>query len=431
MLPPDHRFSKLGCGLGWSRLPGAFAESSGSLAESSATASERSIDGDPPPLHGEETLRGQTLDVVAVEDLLELTLPSLDASAASAEEALPTDVPALLERLSQRVGGLDDELATLVRRTLASRLHSATLSAELGLPPVRGMLLYGPPGCGKTLLAREIASALGARRPKVVNGPEMMSKYVGDSEAFVRALFVEAEAEQSERGDDSELHVIVLDEMDAFTRSRGSLGGDASGVRDSVVNQLLAKMDGVTPLNNILVIGLTNRKELIDPAILRPGRLEVHIEVLAPDREGRQQILEIHARRLLSLGCLEARAAAAVRSGALARVSEGFSGADLAGLVRSAASFALERYIDKAVADGWADAIESVEGGREGIIQVTHKDLEGALRETQPTARGLVFGGRAPILRRVGRWWRTRRLRALTASATSRVVDSDLYCKCT
>ena len=114
------------------------------------------------------------------------------------------------------------------------------------------MLLYGPPGCGKTLLAREIAGAMGAREPKIVNGPEMMSKFVGDSEQFIRGLFAEAEVEQAEAGDDSALHVIVFDEIDAFTRERGSLSGDTSGIRDSVVNQLLAKMDGVEQLDNIL-----------------------------------------------------------------------------------------------------------------------------------------------------------------------------------
>ena len=179
--------------------------------------------------------------------------------------------------LGEAVGGLDAELNTIVRRALASRLYPPALTRQLGLSPVRGICLYGPPGCGKTLLAREIARALKAREPKIVNGPEMMSKYVGDSEEYIRALFAEARLEQQEAGDESALHVIVFDEMDAFTRERGSLAGDTTGIRDSVVNQLLAVMDGVDSLDNILVVGLTNRPELMDPALLRPGRLEVQV----------------------------------------------------------------------------------------------------------------------------------------------------------
>ena len=119
------------------------------------------------------------------------------------------------------------------------------------------------------------------------------------------------EEEEGEAGDASALHVIVFDELDAFTRERGSLKGDTTGIRDSVVNQLLAKMDGVDQLDNILVIGLTNRAELMEPALLRPGRLEVQVEIGLPDKEGRQRIVAIHSKRLRERGCLDERAAAA------------------------------------------------------------------------------------------------------------------------
>ena len=191
-----------------------------------------------------------------VSDLLLLDRPSEEALAREREldrtGGQPGSTMKLTERIGQRVGGLNDALDEIVRRVLASRLYPPALMRPLGVQPVRGMLLYGPPGCGKTLLAREIAGAMGAREPKIVNGPEMMSKYVGDSEQFIRSLFAEAEVEQAEAGDDSALHVIVFDEIDAFTRERGSLTGDTSGIRDSVVNQLLAKMDGVEQMNNIL-----------------------------------------------------------------------------------------------------------------------------------------------------------------------------------
>jgi vesicle-fusing ATPase len=107
---------------------------------------------------------------------------------------------------------------------------------------VRGVLLSGPPGCGKTLLARELSRSLGAREPQIVNGPEILDKFVGEAEKRVRELFAPAEAEWAAAGDASMLHVIILDEMDAIARKRGSSGGDTSGVRDSVVNQLLAKV---------------------------------------------------------------------------------------------------------------------------------------------------------------------------------------------
>ena len=197
--------------------------------------------------------------------------------------------------------------------------------------------------------------------------------------------------EQAEAGDASALHVIVFDEIDAFTRERGSLTGDTSGIRDSVVNQLLAKMDGVEQLDNILVIGLTNRPELIDSALLRPGRLEVQVKVPRPDATGRQQILEIQTRRLRERGCLTKRAAAALGSGALAQVTVGFSGADLAGLMRSATSFALERYVDGALLRGWtpgaagaAAAAAAAAADADGLLEVAYEDLVRALREASP-----------------------------------------------
>ena len=121
-----------------------------------------------------------------------------------------------------------------------------------------------------------LGQMLNAREPKIVNGPEVLDKYVGESEAKIRALFAEAEAEERSMGPLSGLHIIIFDEIDAICKARGSLAG-SSGVNDTVVNQLLSKIDGVEQLNNILVIGMTNRKDMIDEALMRPGRLEVQI----------------------------------------------------------------------------------------------------------------------------------------------------------
>lgn len=179
------------------------------------------------------------------------------------------------------IGGLDLEFNHIFRRAFASRMFPPSVIDQLGIKHVKGMLLYGPPGTGKTLIARQIGKLLKGKEPKVVNGPEVLNKFVGQSEENIRNLFKEAEKDQEEKKDKSPLHVIIFDEIDAICKSRGSVAGSA-GVHDTVVNQLLAKIDGVNQLNNILLVGMTNRKDMIDPALLRPGRLEVHIEIVRP-----------------------------------------------------------------------------------------------------------------------------------------------------
>ena len=127
------------------------------------------------------------------------------------------------------IGGLDKEFADIFRRAFASRVFPPEVLRKMGIKHVRGMLLYGPPGCGKTLIARQIGKALNAHEPKVVNGPEILNKYVGESEANIRALFEDAEKEQEEMGDNSDLHIIIFDEIDAICKSRGA-NGDGSAV---------------------------------------------------------------------------------------------------------------------------------------------------------------------------------------------------------
>ena len=166
-----------------------------------------------------------------------------------------------------------------------------------------------------------------------MNGPEILDKFVGEAEKKVRALFAPAEAEYAAVGDASALHVVVFDEFDAIARRRGSLAGDTTGVRDSVVNQLLAKMDGVVEAPNVLVLGLTNRPELLDEALLRPGRLEVQLSVALPDHAGRRAILAIHTRTMRAAGALDGGALAMLDGPALADATEHFTGAELAGLV--------------------------------------------------------------------------------------------------
>lgn len=162
------------------------------------------------------------------------------------------------------IGGLNEELFNIFRRTFASRRYSTSTIKRFGIKHVKGILLYGPPGTGKTLIARQLAKALNVKDLKIVNGPEIFSKFVGESEENIRKLFAEARADEQKLGDKSPLHIIVFDEIDAICKQRGMQGGVGSQVSDQVVNQLLTNIDGVEALNNIVVIGMTNRKDLLD-----------------------------------------------------------------------------------------------------------------------------------------------------------------------
>lgn len=241
------------------------------------------------------------------------------------------------------IGGLGNEFQKIFRRAFASRMYPTHLVQQMGFSHVKGILLYGPPGCGKTLIARKIGQALNSREPKIVNGPEVLDKFVGGSEEKIRELFADAEVEEKEEGDESMLHIIIFDELDAIMKKRGSTS-DSTGVNDSVVNQLLSKMDGVDSLNNILIIGMTNRKDMIDEAILRPGRLEVHVEIGLPSAEGRDQILRIHTSDMVKNNRLSQAAIDHIPD--IVRETKNFTGAEISGLVRSAASFALAKTID-------------------------------------------------------------------------------------
>ncbi|XP_063090042.1 vesicle-fusing ATPase-like [Cavia porcellus] len=238
------------------------------------------------------------------------------------------------------IGGLDKEFSDIFRRAFASRVFPPEIVEQMGCKHVKGILLYGPPGCGKTLLALQIGKMLNAREPKVVNGPENLNKYVGESEANIHKLFADAEEEQRRLGANTGLHIIIFDEIDAICKQRGSMAG-STGIHNTVVNQLLSKIDGVEQLNNILVIGMTNRPDLIDEALLQPGRLEVKMEIGLPDEKGRLQILHIHTARMRDHQLLSTD----VDIKELAVETKNFSGAELEGLVRAAQSTAMNRHI--------------------------------------------------------------------------------------
>ncbi len=233
------------------------------------------------------------------------------------------------------VGGLDYQFEEIFRRAFLSHMIPKKLHDKLGVQHTKGILLYGPAGCGKTRLARSISQILNIKSVKIVNGPEVLSKYVGESEENVRKLFAEAEANPDE------LHMIIFDEFDAICKQRG-LSNSNSGVNDSLVNQLLSKIDGVNALNNIIMVGMTNRKDLIDEAVIRPGRFEVHIEIGLPDLDGRKQILILHTKKLRDNNILDE----SINFDELAEKTENMTGAELESLVKNTVSLCIKEFVN-------------------------------------------------------------------------------------
>jgi vesicle-fusing ATPase len=284
------------------------------------------------------------------------------------------------------IGGLDSQFSHIFKDVFASRLFPG-LYNQLGFSHIKGLLLYGPPGCGKTLIARQIGKIINAKEPKIVNGPEILDKYVGGSEEKIRALFADAEKEQKERGDASDLHIIILDEMDAIMKSRGMSRGD-TGVGDSIVNQFLSKIDGVDSLNNVLIIGMTNRKDLIDEAVLRPGRLEIHMEIGLPTELGRNQIITIKTKGLREMQRMTQEAID--RLPEIGKLTKNFTGAEIEGLCKRATNFALTRAIsdptkvanldDSSVMVEFQDFIRAIDDSLPAFGNKSQEDIENCFK---------------------------------------------------
>ncbi|XP_058477596.1 vesicle-fusing ATPase-like isoform X1 [Solea solea] len=287
------------------------------------------------------------------------------------------------------IGGLDKEFSAIFRRAFASRVFPPDIVEQMGCKHVKGILLFGPPGCGKTLMARQIGTMLKAREPKIVNGPEILNKYVGESEANVRKLFADAEDEQKRLGANSGLHIIIFDEIDAICKQRGSMAG-STGVHDTVVNQLLSKIDGVEQLNNILVIGMTNRPDLIDEALLRPGRLEVKMEIGLPDEKGRIQILNIHTAKMRQHDLLTGD----VDIKELAVETKNYSGAELEGLVRAAQSTAMNRHIKASnTVEVNIETAEKLQVSRVDFMASLNNDIKPAFGTNQEDYASYIMNG--------------------------------------
>ncbi|MGB9661185.1 MAG: CDC48 family AAA ATPase [Moorellaceae bacterium] len=255
------------------------------------------------------------------------------------------------------IGGLAKEVQR-VREIIELPLKYPQLFRSLGVEAPKGILLYGPPGTGKTLIARAVASETEAHFIHV-NGPEIMHKYYGESEARLRLVFDEARKKAPS--------IIFLDEIDAIAPRRAEVHGD---VEKRVVAQLLALMDGLESRGHVIVIGATNIPDMVDPALRRPGRFDREIAINVPDQRGREEILRIHTRGM-SL-------APDVSLSRLAAMTHGFVGADLAALCREAGMYALRR------------GLKNVPLGSETLVnlqlQVTMRDFLDALAEVEPSA---------------------------------------------
>jgi transitional endoplasmic reticulum ATPase len=263
------------------------------------------------------------------------------------------------------IGGLEEEIRR-IREMVELPLRHPEVFQRLGIDPPKGVLLHGPPGCGKTLLARAVANESEANF-YAINGPEIMSKFYGESEARMRKMFEDAEKNAPS--------ILFIDELDAIAPKRSEVTGE---VERRVVAQLLASMDGLKGRGHIIVIGATNRPDAIDEALRRPGRFDREIEIGIPAREGRIEILQIHTRGMpLDVDVDLAR---------ISDITHGYTGADLEALCRESAMKALRRYLPQI-------NLEEKRIPHEVLDQmvVNQNDIRDGFREVTPTAMREVY----------------------------------------
>jgi transitional endoplasmic reticulum ATPase len=258
----------------------------------------------------------------------------------------------------EQVGGLQDVKEEL-REAVEWPLKYPDLFAQLNATPPKGLLLYGPPGTGKTLLAKAVAHESESNFISV-KGPELLNKFVGESEKAVREVFRKARQASP--------CIIFFDEIDSVAPTRGSSGGD-SHVTERVISQFLTEMDGLEELRNVVIIAATNRPDIIDSALLRPGRFDRLLFVPPPDLEARKQIFKIHTRKT--------PLADDVNLDDLARKTDGYTGADIASLANTGVMLALREHISKAKDP--EDAKKRAKG-----LKVAKRHFEEALQKIKP-----------------------------------------------
>ena len=263
------------------------------------------------------------------------------------------------------IGGLQEEIQR-IREMVELPLRHPELFQRLGIEPPRGVFLYGPPGCGKTLLAKAVANESDANF-YVISGPEIMSKFYGESEARLREIFQKAQ--------ETAPSIVFIDEMDAIAPKREEVTGE---VERRVVAQLLSLMDGMGTRGNIIVIGATNRPNAIDPALRRPGRFDREIEIGVPDKKGRNEIVQIHTRNMPLAEDVDIKR--------LSDITHGYTGADISSLSREAAMKALRRYMPEINLEEERVPPEILEK-----MVVKEEDFLSAYREITPTAMREVY----------------------------------------
>ena len=256
------------------------------------------------------------------------------------------------------VGGLEDTKERL-RETIQWPLDYPEVFEELDMEAAKGVLMYGPPGTGKTLLAKAVANESESNFISI-KGPELLNKYVGESEKGVREVFEKARSNAPT--------IVFFDEIDAIATERGQNSGD-SGVSERVVSQLLTELDGLESLEDVVVIATTNRPDLIDSALLRPGRLDRHVHVPVPSEDARRKILEVHTRNK--------PLADDVDLDEIARRTMNYVGADIEALAREASMAASREFIESVSPE---DLGESV-----GNVRITMAHFEEALEEVPPS----------------------------------------------
>ncbi len=280
-------------------------------------------------------------------------------------ELKPEAVTALEERIPtvtyEDIGGLGDAILK-IREMVELPLRHPELFTKLGIDPPKGVLLYGPPGTGKTLLAKAVANEAGANF-LVINGPEVMSKWYGQSEQNIRKIFEEAEKNAPS--------IIFIDEIDAIAPKREEVRGE---VEKRVVSQLLTTMDGLKSRGKVIVIAATNMENSLDPALRRPGRFDREIEIGVPDVKGRKEILQIHTKNMP----IEKD----VNLDELGSITYGFTGADIQALAKESAMSALRRVLPEI---SWKKQAEIPQDVLEKL-KVTKKDFQNALKIVEPSA---------------------------------------------
>jgi len=257
-----------------------------------------------------------------------------------------------------QVGGLEDTKERL-RETIQWPLEYPGVFEQMDMESAKGVLLYGPPGTGKTLLAKAVANEADSNFISI-KGPELLNKYVGESEKGVREVFEKARSNAPT--------VVFFDEIDSIAGERGRHAGD-SGVGERVVSQLLTELDGLEDLEDVVVVATTNRPDLIDAALLRPGRLDRHVHVPVPDEEARRKIFDVHTRfKPLAEG---------VDLDDLAARTEGYVGADIEAVAREASMAASREFINSVDPEEIDDSV--------GNVRVTPDHFEQALEEVSPS----------------------------------------------